>query len=71
MTACTELEATIAQLSPELQIRVNVIAEAIRGFLACDVCMETELAMHLVITELDEDDTAADQIEADINRKEH
>lgn len=71
MTALTELQSTLAELPPEIQIRVNVIAEAIRGFLSCDVCQETELAMHLVLEELVEDDAAADEIETNLTRMDH
>ena len=51
-----ELEATIAELPPELQIRVNVIAEMLRGMLCADVKFETELAMFVVQSEIEESD---------------
>jgi hypothetical protein len=50
--------AAIAELPPELQIRVNVIAEMLRGALANDVQFETELAMWVVEAELAEEDEA-------------
>ena len=53
-----ELNAAIAELPPELQIRVNVIAEMLRGALANDVQFETELAMWVVEAELAEEDEA-------------
>jgi hypothetical protein len=53
-----ELNAAIAELPPELQIRVNVIAEMLRGALANDVRFETELAMWLVESEIAQEDEA-------------
>ena len=58
MTA-SELNAAIAELPPELQIRVNVIAEMLRGALANDVKFETELAIWLVQSEISEDEAAS------------
>jgi hypothetical protein len=71
MSALTELNTEIAKLPPEVQIRINVIVEAIRGMLSCDVIHETELAMQLVIVEIEEDELACDLIEVDLKRQEH
>ena len=51
-----ELEAAISELPPELQIRVNIIAEMLRGMLCADVQYETELAIWLVQEEIDQSD---------------
>ena len=55
-----EIEAAIAELPPELQIRVNVIAEMLRGMLCADVQFETELAMFVVQSEIEESDEETD-----------
>jgi hypothetical protein len=54
----SELNAAIAELPPELQIRVNVIAEMLRGLMCSDVQFETELAMWVVEAEITEEDEA-------------
>lgn len=56
----TELDAAISELPPELQIRVNVIAEMLRGMLCADVKFETELAMFVVQSEIEESDEETD-----------
>lgn len=71
MSVVSQINAEIADLPPEVQIRVNVIAEMLRGMLCADVLHETELAMTLVIAELEEEDQAVEQIEADITGARH
>lgn len=66
MSVVSQINAEISDLPPEVQIRVNVIAEMLRGMLCADVLHETELAMTLVIAELEEEDQAVEQIEAGI-----
>jgi hypothetical protein len=56
----TELTAQIDELAPEQRMRVNWIAELIRGQLMCDVQFETELAMWLVQSEIEETDLETD-----------
>lgn len=71
MSVVSQINAEIANLPPEVQIRVNVIAEMLRGMLCADVLHETELAMTLVIAELEEEDQAVEQIEAHITGARH
>lgn len=49
----------IDALPADAQSRVHAIADMLRGSLQCDERSETELAMSLVITELNEEDDNA------------
>lgn len=71
MSEVTQINAAIADLPPEVQIRVNVIAEMLRGMLCADVLCETELAMTLVIAELEEDTQYQVQIKGNLGPMEH
>ena len=71
MSVVSQINAEIADLPPEVQIRVNVIAEMLRGMLCADVLHETELACSLVLAEVEEDDQACDQVETVIGRMEN
>lgn len=53
------IEADIADLPPDSQLRVNTLADILRDFIARDSEMdETSLAMLLVMKELSEEDVA-------------
>jgi hypothetical protein len=53
------IEADIADLPPDSQLRVNTLADILRDFIARDSEMdETSLAMLLVMEELSEEDVA-------------
>jgi hypothetical protein len=69
-TSSSAVNAAIAQLPPELQLRVNLIAEALRGWLFNDIKFETELAMFLIQAEVAEDDLETD-VMAELGRKQH
>lgn len=54
-TPDVSIDAEIADLPPEAQIRVNTIADMLRGLAATDALVETELAMLLVLEEIQGD----------------
>lgn len=58
MTPLESIESSIAELPPEDQIRVNAIADMLRAMLCHDEDGETELAMLLVMEELNDDSEA-------------
>lgn len=58
MTHLQEIESTIAELPPDDQIRINTIADMLRAMLCHDTEGETELAILLVIEELNDDSEA-------------
>jgi hypothetical protein len=64
MTGLQEVEATIATLDPEVQIRINTIVDILRALAASDTDGETEFAMLLVMEEINEDDVAIAEAEA-------
>jgi hypothetical protein len=58
------ISADIADLSPEAQLRVDTIADMLRGLMQTDASDETELAMLLVLEEINDDFEACEHIGA-------
>jgi len=66
MTHLESIESTISELTPDEQIRINTIADMLRAMLCHDEDGETELAMLLVMEELNEDSEATGCIDETI-----
>ena len=62
MTHLETLESEISTLDPEAQLRINTIADMLRAMLCHDTDGETELAMLLVIEELNDDSEATEHL---------
>lgn len=62
MTNLEHIESTIAELSTEVQIRINTIADMLRAMECQDDNSETELAMLLVLEEINGDCEASAHI---------
>jgi hypothetical protein len=54
MTPLQEIESTIENLPPELQIRINTIADMLRAMQMNDCQDETQLAILLIMEEFNE-----------------
>jgi hypothetical protein len=63
MTHLQEIESSIAELPVDEQIRINTIADMLRAMLCHDMNGETELAMLLMMEELNDDSEATEGAE--------
>jgi hypothetical protein len=62
MTHLEEIETAIAELSSDAQVRVNTIADMLRAMLCHDENGDVELAMLLVMEELNDDSEACEHV---------